>query len=63
MITNEAIERAFFIANLRLNNEINNALYEYYLPELEREENIRKFTLRRNQVGDNPIGEVNNGIR
>ena len=63
MVTNEAIERAFFIANLRLNNEINNALYGYYRPELEREEKIIQLSLRQKKVGDNPIAEVSNGIR
>lgn len=62
MVTNQDIERAFVIADMKLNNTINRAQFEFYKPELIQNmklmERVMKNTLNRNN--NNPL-EVSHG--
>lgn len=62
MVTNQDIERAFIEADMKLNNRINQAQFEFYKPELIQNmklmEMVMKNTLSRNN--NNPL-EVNHG--
>lgn len=63
MVTNQQIERAFAEADMRLNNTINRAQFDFYKPELIQNmklmERVMKNTLNRNN-NNNPL-EVSHG--
>lgn len=63
MVTNQDIERAFVIADAKLNNTINRAQFEFYKPELianmKLMEKVMRNTLTRKN--NNPL-EVSHGI-
>ena len=63
MVTNQDIERAFAIANLKLNGVINRAQFDFYKPELVMNMKLMEKVMRNTlaKKSNNPL-EVNHGI-
>ena len=62
MVTNQQIERAFAEADMRLNNTINRAQFEFYKPEIVMNMKLMEKVMRRTltQQTNNPL-EVYHG--
>lgn len=64
MVTNQDIERAFVIADMKLNNTINRAQFEFYKPELIQNMKLMERAMKNTLVkkSNNPLEEVHHGI-
>ena len=64
MVTNQDIERAFVIADMKLNNTINRAQFEFYKPELIQNMKLMERAMKKTlaKKSNNPLEEVHHGI-